>query len=383
MTLLPRNKIARRDNTIKKHGHKREIANNDKILEELYIKHNIGPLEFRESKLIDQFGKVTDVDNIEIRGNMRASFLLMRYSNLHYQPEGIYDLFLLAYDKKLRENKKKVDDIQSAIKNFDLDKEDPFKMDSDQMVNAEEPEIKHEESVNKNDEEPEIKHEETINKNDEEPTNKNIEEPEIKNEESVKSHHDEPTNNHNAEPKMKSITTSSDPDKLSNPKLERKRQELIQKRNKIVNTMRSEYEKKMNASQRNKYHRHLMMDIMGKLGSVITELPDYKYIEVTKNSTKFVIENADVFRIDIGSKYLLIVGDLNFKKEIAKKIDPAYESEKMTDEYEDFLEKIQKQEANEKQNENQSDILIEQDNDDENLDDPPEAVPTGSISMEY
>ena len=115
----------------------------------------------------------------------------------------------------------------------------------------------------------------------------------------------------------------------------------------------------------NKFFRNCMKDIKGKFKLHILE--QYRYAEFKLETTYMVIENVDVYKMDISTKetYYLVVGDLQLKSGIIKQIDPAYNSDKVADEHTEFMEKMQQLENVE--NENLDDIpeLVELPNNDD------------------
>jgi NACalpha-BTF3-like transcription factor len=357
---LPRNRLAKGQNTRIKTGDKKAVVKNEGTFVTLCDKHNVKPLEFRSSKLVDTQGKVTFLQHKEIRANMKASIMVIKYGISDTQKEGIYDLFQLAYDKKVKENQKQADDIKSAVKNFELDKEEPgTQLDGtpvpdpgcarvDPNCERVDPNCAR---VDPNCErvdpscargDPLL---ETIKRDVQEITDK------------ISPLVTDFIMDSNA--KAEITSESETPLELENPletpnprpesKLEKKQLETVAKRDKILKNLRAEMEKKANAKQRNKHHRNFISELHDKFGSKMEELSDFKFVEVRKNSSDMVIEHADVYKIDLGSTdtYLLVIGDINMKRDVAKQIDPGFESEKLLDEYDDFLQRIKAKEGTE------------------------------------
>jgi hypothetical protein len=327
---LPRNKLAKGDNLRTRFGPSKLINNNETSFKILCDKHGVKPFEFRAAKLIDQFGKVTFLEHTEIRSNMKASIMTIKYDMSDTQKEGIYDLFQLAYDKKVKDQHKQADDIKSAIKNFGIDKEEGDPVEQMRSLDVLGSDTLSGKEATSSTESDTFSGAEAESVTVLESTPESITVPEST--------------------PIKEVKTSdkqTDPDKLPNKKKEKQRLEIKEKREKALKQLRSDMEKKATDTNRNKFHRNFMADLHSRFGEKIVEMPDFKFVELRKNSTDMVIEHADIYKINLGTKetYLLVVGDLNMKRDVARKIDPGFESEKIHDEYEDFLNRIKAKEA--------------------------------------
>ena len=327
MVNLPRNKVAKGIKT-RLLIQKNIGATNESNLETICEKHNVKPLEFRSAKLVNQKGHVTFLEHKQIRANMKASVMIIKYGVSDTNTDVIYDLFQIALDKKVKENKQKAKDIKDAVQHFELEKDevdDPILTEVTETTEQVET-VPALEAITD-------AITETLEKKDElfEQIKANAEALGVT-VETVDTTEE---------------TSKSDSSALPDRKMEKKRQEDIKKRDQAIRNVKQEMEKKANQNNRNKHHRNFIADLHSKFGSKLTELPDYKFIELRKNASDLVIEHSEVYKIDLGAKdtYLLVIGDVNMKREVARQIDPAYEADSLIDEYDDFLQRIKAKEG--------------------------------------
>jgi NACalpha-BTF3-like transcription factor len=110
-----------------------------------------------------------------------------------------------------------------------------------------------------------------------------------------------------------------------------------------VERSREESAKREMRNERNKYFRRFTTIIKKKFRCEFVE--EYKYVEVKVDNTPMVVDDAEVYIIDMPSdtkKYYLVVGDLQLKRDFLHKIDPTYGSESVLEEQHDFMNKMQK-----------------------------------------
>lgn len=251
--MLPRNKLNKKYKT-KSYTTKDDYF--ESKLVSLCTDHNVKPLELRNCMLINEYGKITNVNiNTVVLVNMRASVIVLKYVDYVENDDDLYDLYKIAYDKKIREEYNKKNKEYESLKNNGLIDENDEGNNDEKGENNEE--INEEKEVNN----------EEVN-----------EEKEVNNEK------------------------------------------------KEVN----DEEKKPKEIKRNKYHNNFMKNLKEKFGKNIALLPEYKYVEVKKDNSSFVIEHSKVYTIiNKDTKYMLIVGDLNLKRDVIRSIDSSYGTDKL------------------------------------------------------
>lgn len=303
--VLPRNKVAKGIKT-RQIIQKNIGSTNETHFETICEKHNVKPLEFRSAKMVDQKGHVTFLEHKEIRANMKASVMIIKYGVSDTNTENIYDLFQIALDKKVKENKQKAKDIKDAVKHFELEKDEVDEPILTEVTATTEPAL---EAIAEAISETVIKKDELFEqiKSDAEALGVTVET--VETVETIES---------TVQP------TQTESHKFQDRKMEKKRQHDIEKRETAIRNIKHEMEKKANQHNRNKYHRNFIADLHSKFGSKLTELPDYKFIELRKNASDLVIEHSEVYKLDLGAKdtYLLVIGDVNMKKMSPVKLIP-------------------------------------------------------------
>lgn len=261
--MLPRNKINKNYNNKIKNFKNKLTTDFEYNLLTICENHLVKPINFINCLLVDEFGKTTEVvinSTFEILVNMRASVIVLKYTSLNKNDNDIYDLYQIAYNKKIREEYNRENKEYQILKNNGL--------------------------INDNEENDDI-----LEENDDilEENNKN------ENEEN---------------------------DVLLE---ENNQEEVEKKKHQEGNSLRKQ-------SKRNKYHNNFINALRKRFKNNISFLNEYKYVEMNKKlNIQFVIEHSEVYTIiqnDI--KYLLIVGDLNLKREVLKNIDSSYNTDKMT-----------------------------------------------------
>lgn len=296
--MIPRNKLAKAHNNRIKNAVSRQQNIDEKTLDNVCEKHSVKSIDFRSCKMADEYGKVTHLEHTNVLVNMKASVMIIKYTEELVQKDGIYDLLQLAYEKRIRDEKKKIEEEDRVMRNNGQEgiikqMEDEYARQNSEKEKIIEEEVVAVEEVVVEEEEVEVVEEEVV------------------------------------------ITDEN--------RIEKKRKDRNKKkRDKIIENAKKELEKKSDDKPRNKYNRNFISELKDKFRGKLTLMPEYKFVEVRKINADLVIENSQVYKLNISSpeKYLLIIGDLNMKKEVAKKIDPGFESEKILNEYGDFVERL-------------------------------------------
>lgn len=300
MSSLPRNVRAKNANIHKKFGVIKEINRKMSELETVCDKHKVGNLSLGSCKYASVEGNVTYVEQEFVRGNMRSGILVIRAKAITPAPGMVYDVVEISNAKQERDEKKRKEDDEKAITELE-------RLQKANAINTlPEGNEQHEELVKK-------LVEKSINPDQEESVeNVAIKEEKMANlnEESIK------TNNPSGNKKEQAI-------KRMNEQLAQKTQ-----------------------SMRNKYYRNFMKDLQTKF--ILAPIPNVKYFEVKAETTLMIIEDAEIYKINMPSKvsdtYLLIIGDLQMKSMVLRRIDPTYASDKVLLERSDFLERIKARE---------------------------------------
>lgn len=376
MPQLPRNKIAKNAVIHKKSAGReanRRVAELDNICE----KHKISGLTFRSCKFADSEGNVTYVDHEKIKANMKSGIMIIRANSIDLSKtdDDVYDLVKIEKEKKERDEKKKLEEMEKArveierlqstntIDNLPEGDEQHKNMlmnlmkNEDSVESLEEKYLPPTEFSNHKDN-PEMdrivnigmeefaklmdKDEETLVESD---TENNLTE-------DKKTLVESENNLTDDEEKIEESETKT------NKKINKKNISSKEKKQKAIKQMQEQLQRKEQLKEGNKYFRNFMKDIRSKF--VLREIPDYKYFEVKAQITDMVIDNVKTYELimpdSIKEKYLLLLGDLQMKSGLIKQIDPSYGGDKVLQEQSDFLNRIKAKE-NIKTNEISEDIL--------------------------
>ena len=354
---IPRNQLAKNRNKHSKNPAAKDISKKISELDTICERHKIGKLTFKSCKLSTVDGIVTFIDYEEIKGNMRASTMVIKVNSMTEQPNVVYDIVQLKKDKNERDQKKQqegiekakpeIERLKKAMANTDaIDGSDQHKKLLEKLVNEDNVTA---ELNDKIDVEVESTTEEKKDSTNE-PTEPAIEELSV----------DGPTEIIKEEPTdtLKEINGSgqSDAKKAKRKKLAKvKREKALKQMNDIL------MQKANKKGEGNKYHRNFMKDLRSKF--ILEQKDKFKYVEAKAETTDMVIDNARIYQITMPSKttnvYLLIVGDLELKSKLLRQIDPNYKSEQVFDDHSEFLERIKAKE-NAKVKESAEDLIDEE-----------------------
>lgn len=303
MPTLPRNIIARRAKLQKKYGTTREV--NKKIIEldSICNKHNVGNLSLTFCKYSDEEGNVTFIEQEHVRGNMRFGILIVKAKSMNAAKDLIYDVVQVARAKTERDEKKKEGEDEKT-------KEELERLQNDNPDPLPEGNAKHHDMVNELTSQA-AKSKEILQQM-EEPLEKETE----------------------------------------------KETKMTMEKNKFIKQMNNQSAQKAQKTDGNRFYRSFMKDLRSKFSLIPIE--GVKYFEVKMESTAMLIENATVYKLVMPAStpdiYILVVGDLQMKSQVLRRIDPAYGADRVFQEHSDFLERIKAQE-NTKITEYKEDLL--------------------------
>lgn len=220
----------------------RTIRNKQLLIKQIYEKHKIEKLTFEDrSYIIEENGRITDIINNNIIGNMRSGVLII--DMLRYEENNkYYDLFEIEIAKLKRE-------YEAQQKDFDKTQEELTKLKKEFLSNNETKE---------------------------------------------------------------------------KPKEEKKEKPQDINKSFVGNRFRKRF-----------------MDDMKKIK--LEELEHIKYFEIIKNITSMSIVEPKVYLFD---NYLLILGDLELKTQVIKRIDPNYNVEDQFKGYQETYNKIKQKNNN-------------------------------------
>lgn len=102
---LPRNSLAKNKKGTKFNKNERFSRTNKNCLDDILVKYKIGEVTFRECKMIDNNGVVTNFSYDKIMGNMRIGILFMFHKSQNTIDE-IYDLHNIEIEKIIADMKK-------------------------------------------------------------------------------------------------------------------------------------------------------------------------------------------------------------------------------------------------------------------------------------
>ena len=333
---LPRSKLALNKNTHKKNATTKELAKKTGELNSICEKHKVGNLTFKTCKLATQDGMITFVDHDEIRGNMKSGIMVVKASTLSETSNVIYDLVLLEKEKKASDLKKHEEEMENAKIEIDRLKKNQEK------AALPEADGEHQKLLSKLINQPVDTDIITEAPSCIEPSviedsenTENIEKCCERDTANVCNHTDSDTKEDNMEAA------------IENSKKIKKDNSVRAKREKALKQLNDQLMAKAKAKPKgNKFFRNFMKDLRAKF----TLLPEekYKFFEVKAETTDMVIDSTTIYKIIMPNKtketYLLVIGDLQMKSRLMRQIDPNYKSEKVLEEQNEFLERIQAKE---------------------------------------
>jgi hypothetical protein len=320
MSRIGRSKQDIKVKTNKKNQMRNFNKQNINLLNTICTNHSLGELKsLRSAKLIDYNGKITELPYAKLMGNMRASVLVFESAQLHFNPESqvIYDLVTIQNEKKAKDKKKYEDDILQTKDRIDILKKSETKLDD------------------------------VLGTGTDDVHNKMMEMIQLKEEE------DEPMPAPEARttpPSVAPIPSEIEailepiPEPISEtvvplqPELTQDVGKSFSEAEPIARTM----PKKIIG---NKYHRKFLKDITNRFA--MDQYIQYKYLELKVDSSYMIIENPGVFRLNVttDSVYIMIVGDLQLKRDVLKQIDPNYGAMDVLKDQEEFMQQIQTNEV--------------------------------------
>jgi len=118
------------------------------------------------------------------------------------------------------------------------------------------------------------------------------------------------------------------------------------KRDRAIKQYQEELERKAAQKEGNKYFRNFMKDLRAKFPLVNLEI---RYFEAKVEMTEMVIDGPRAYQLkmpdSVKETYYLIIGDFVMKSGLARQIDPAYRSESVFKEQQEFLDRIKAKES--------------------------------------
>lgn len=322
------------------------VSKSKRDLDTICEKHKVGDLSFKESscKLSDENGTVSYIDHTNSKGNMRCGVILLQVLNIAVSDTAIYDLVKIQTDKKNNDEKKRQEEIAKAKE--ELDNFNNRQKAGDNSVDDNSGIVTDTNAIQPTDE---IIDDINIGPNCNSDAG-TITSDTVTN--------DIVTNNSKTNPESESDTNTESDSNANTEEIH----------NKILETMDTvfeigEHEAKLDELENpppqdtqtkpvvnttvkkegNKHYRNFIKDLRDKF--TLVEQFDYYYFETKVNVTDMVITNSTVYKLQMptGTKhmYLLIVGDLQMKTDLIRRIDPAYNSGDIFRSQNDFLKRIE------------------------------------------
>lgn len=300
---LSRNSIARNMNI-----HNRiktlDIVKTKRKLESIMEKHGIFELPFCDCKIVNNDGIIFNVKFEKIRGNLRSGVFIINAKSICQIENVIYDLVEIGNKKNKKKdinNDKNASTVKDDIELSDIPDPSVISSIEENYDSTDNPETV-ESSQNKQKNCVEI-----LTGGNDTSKKDNLEKDNI----------------------------SQEKNKTKNNKMNEKKENAIRK-------MQNALGKKLaNIEKGNKYLRKTVKDIKSNYK---LEKWDYKYFEVKVETSYMVIENVQLYRIlipnNIDFVHLLIIGELQMKNELIKRIDPTHQMEKIFGEQNDIIGKI-------------------------------------------
>ncbi|AQN68534.1 hypothetical protein [Saudi moumouvirus] len=304
---LPRNVLAKKMNINRKRENVKKINQQILNLETICKKHRVGDLTFRTCKFASLEGNITFIDHKEIKGNMRSGIMLVKSLNTYVSSE-VYDLVQIKRDKIKRDAEKKIQELEKA--KLELERIEAQNKENNSGEES---------SIEKN-------HEELVDV--------------------LLNPGDDLQDKHNNDNSQDKSNNEESQDKPNNDDSQDKSSNEDSQENKSNNKQKNNNQKRSKKKERNKYYRNFMSDIKSKF--VLKLQPDFNFFEVKHETTDMVITDSIVYEIiisqNIKEKYYLVIGDLQMKSGIIRRIDPAYKFDNVLKEQSDFLERIKAKE---------------------------------------
>ena len=346
---LPRSKLALNRNTHIKNAATKDITKKVTDLANVCEKHKVSELEFKTCILVTADGHVTDVEHEEIKGNMRSGIFIVKANSLDPMGDDVYDLVQIEKAKKERDLEKHNEELQKAKPEIDRLKNNMEQFDKSKVPDADN---EHQKLLSK------LVNESSVTQDIVAEVNDKIEvdvvsqpepivpipsptptEPPASGELNDKTIVEvAPTNSEGKE--------GDDKPDISNKKIKQANKNR-NKREKALRQLNDQLMRKENPKpERNKFYRNFMKDLRAKF--TLEPQDKFKFMEVKKDTTLMVVDGTMVYKIVMPAKtketYLLVVGDLDMKSRLIRRIDPNYKSEKVFQEQNEFLERIKAKE---------------------------------------
>jgi len=319
MSRIPRNKLAVGARHKKRTGDATSGKRNTTTLENLFTKHSVGEFTTcRRARLVDHNGKFTEIMYEQVIGNMRASILVFKSAALHPDlSDATYDLITIERNKKAKEEKKLLDDMETT---------------KDRINTLHESENKFDKSLREDEVEAEAEGAVAVTE---------VDETHAKMLDLLKVQEDlaDGTGNDDIESE---IIPEVDPivETIVEPEAAVESDAIVipETDYKPVPTI---LPKRIAG---NKYHRNFLTEIVSKFKLV--QETKYRYLEIKIDATPMVIDKVGVFRIlgtfgkDQTTDHILIVGDLQMKSTLIKQIDPNHGAEDVIKNQTEFAESV-------------------------------------------
>lgn len=110
---LPRNLTSKNKSIHKKTDASNIIKHSTNTLNAISAKHKLGELTFRSCKYSTSDGQVTLLEHGYVSGNMKSGLMIIQITSVS-QSSILYDLVEIAQQKKEREEKKKIEEMEKA-----------------------------------------------------------------------------------------------------------------------------------------------------------------------------------------------------------------------------------------------------------------------------
>jgi hypothetical protein len=301
---LTRNSYARNINfRRKKKSHKKTQHKLDSIMK----KHGIFELPLCDCKIIKHDGTIMNIEFEKIRGNLRSGVFIIAVKAINQIENVVYDLIEMENRKKNNEDNPKSGICPVGTCELSRD------TTTDQEDNSSSEKVQ-------------------------EPEKHNIFTQIEENTERISKTIPSMSDNYG-------VFNQTDIEKNVNHFAGRKKNKDKRKKEKKKNNIRQMQNALNNKLSRiekgNKYLRKTLRDIRANYK---LEKWDYKYFEVKVETSYMVIENVQIYYIfsstNTGTIFLLLVGDLQMKNGIIRRLDPMYQTEQILGEHNSFYEKI-------------------------------------------
>jgi len=321
MSHLPRNSVIAKKNLNRNtRSAISSLKKDTSILNNLCDKYNIKDLTFRSSKFISDNGTITSINHNSVKGNLRSGILLINCSNLSIIPNEIYDIITIKKNKLMLDQKKNIEAQNKAKPELERINQQIKKRIENESVTQDNIDIlatqHNEDEIITQDNETEI----ITQDNEDEIITQDNEDDMV-----TQDNEDDMVIQDNDD-----IVTQDNDDIVA------------QNNGTIVHNDQPNKPKRIAKTIGNKFFRNFMKDIKEKFKLEFKD--NYEFCELRKDATDMVIENVNVYKINISTKemYFLIIGELQMKRGLIKQIDPTYETDRVIDDHNSFMEKINK-----------------------------------------